>query len=253
MVQTTQQAQPPHAKKVKVFVESVDGDNRQTVEFALENATELEHIVAIQSVFKIMGVDASISDMLSDYVKIGKAYEEVTASQNTPDPIVSLTPSTRILELKYNTDIQKRTVPREQSTDILSDTYNKANDINSSNKSDSNNLSAMAMAFADAGLSISSNSNTQEQSDTVTEDADKPAHFITGIKQTPSGDMYQCRLHCSACNHRKTLYIRPSSRQVYCHSCNKSHQVRPAKKSGHLIKDSMNNFFIAGSFVGEDE
>lgn len=261
-------------KNVTVFIETVEGETRQTTNISLEGATELECVMAMQSIFKVMGVETSIAEMLDDYIKIGQAYDEVIRARTTPDPIEKT--SSKPLPLRYEEEAIvdegitedkleeieiKETVEgtiaeapgeteevneTEIALDGPKDVVEEANTPQKQVKL--SGQTAMAHAFAKSNLLHALRSNKSN-----TEAEETPSFFKTGVKETPVGNRYQCRLHCEGCGLKKTYYINPNTPHVYCIQCQKVHNVRPAKKSGYLIPDAMHNFFVAGSFIGEDE
>lgn len=210
---------------VKVSIETKVGEAEHKSSFELKDATELERVIIIQNIFKTMGVENDISQMIDDYAKIGKAYHSFFEKV---DPIEA--PSTELNAL-VDTDAEEGSL-----------------------------ASKIAEKLQEKGVKAEtvkySKSQLADEYDKALQPADevkdsKPEHYITGIRKDADGDKYQCRTVCN-CGKQQTNYIKKTERNVMCRDCGKQHKVRWAKK-GYLEQDRNNNFFIAGKFVGEDE
>jgi hypothetical protein len=207
---------------VKVSIESKVGEVEHKTNFELKEATELERVIMIQNIFKVMGVENDISSMIEDYSKIGKAYNSFFSKV---DPIEA--PSTEMTALK-STDAEEGSLASKLSE-----------------KLQEQNVNAEAVSYSKYKLA--------EEYDKAMNDVvdSRPEHYRTGIKEENNVKKYQCRSVCT-CGNQQTNYIIPTQAHINCKSCGKRHKTRWAKQ-GYLEKDSRNNFFIAGKFVGEEE
>ena len=192
---------------VKICIE--DGNIKNSTEFAMDNVSELERIVILQSVFKSLNVESDLKSLVDDYVRLGKAYQGFFDMIESEEPKDN--PKGNKIKKK-----KKKEVTKPASDDGL---INKLVRVTSLVDSDS------------------PSSQTNEQSDdlhvvdkNIEPPDDRPEHFKTGIKITPSGNFYQCRLHCTRCKYKKTFYIKPTDVTVYCKFCNQVHAVKQAKK-----------------------
>lgn len=201
---------------VEVQIETNDGTNKNYAKFALDETTELERVVIVQGIFKIMGIDNQMSEMVDDYVKLGKAYNNFYSTVSNEEPIETLTEANPISPIDtITTHIEAESIIKQYVEAAITEA-NKIDEIIPDSKTEN------------------------------------PDHYKTGIRESPSGNRYQCRMHCDQCKTNKTIYIKPNELRIYCKMCGKPHTVRSAKKE-KMQQDAMNNFFIAGSFVGEDE
>lgn len=218
------------AQSVKVLIESKIGDAEHKASFEMKEVSELERVIIIQNIFKAIGVENDISQMIEDYSKIGKAYHSFF---NKVDPIEA--PSTTIPVLK-STDAEEGSLA-EQISAKLKEKHDKEVNIEPVHYSKKKLAEEYQKAI------------TEDKSEDISEDI--PEHYRTGILEENGKTRYQCRLACT-CGASKTHYIEKHITQVHCKNCGKRHKTRWAKR-GYLEKDRNNNYFIAGKFVGEDE
>lgn len=60
-------------------------DNKE-LDIELDGSTQLETLSIIASVFQLMGVQDSLSEMVDDYIKIGKAYRQFYSQVDNIEP-----------------------------------------------------------------------------------------------------------------------------------------------------------------------
>lgn len=63
-----------------------------------DNATELERLAILSNIFQMMGVQNDLSEMVDDFIKIGKAYKAFYSGIESIEPTDQESPE---LELKY--------------------------------------------------------------------------------------------------------------------------------------------------------
>lgn len=216
---------------VEVFIKTTNGATKHETKFTLPEASELERIIILQNLFKVMGADGQLSDMIEDFSKLGKAYnsffstiQEATTEAAPLEPQASSIPKAEIVP----ENVQDEPIQEPEP----------------SKKPENNSFAAaMQQAFQEPDAAAIN---------AAVEDTSIPKHYVTGIMETPQGNKYQCRLICVKCRLKKTHYISSNTSVIYCKQCNESHKVRNAT-SVKFKPDTMNNYFIAGDFVGQDE
>lgn len=235
---------------LKVKISNEVGEAKQSTEFEMKDATEIERVLIVQNIFKVMGVDTDMSKIIDEYARVGKAYksffDDIEPIENDPSQ------PNRILPLKYtDKPVKKGSIaeklgeklkqfePTDQpkySRHILSKEYDNA----------------IKRQEPDGSTTLIGAAHEEKKAETV--ESNIPNHYKTGMKEDTNGNKYQCRLICEggSCGKGQTIYIPKTESSVYCKECGKTHKTRWAKR-GFLQQDSRNNYFIAGKFVGEDE
>lgn len=231
------------ALKVKILNEV--GEAKQSTEFEMKEATEIERVLITQNIFAVMGIENNMSQMIDDYAKIGKAYQsffsEVEPIENDPSQ------PKRILPLRY-------TDKEFDKNSIAGKLEEKLKDLEKMPKYSKYSRHTLSKEYDSAIKRAETVTEATESTNTEISTSDAPAHYKTGIKEDPKGNKYQCRLICEStgCGKQQTVYILKEETSVYCKECGKTHKVRRAK-AGYMAQDSRNNFFIAGKFIGADE
>ena len=211
-------------KNVMVEIRIEEGENVKYTKLQIEESNELDRLVIMQGIFKALSIDMNIKDVINDYIKFGEAYQTFYTSVKTEE-------DEREVFVKKPTDTtEKEIVPIPNEEEWKQALQSMKSEIESESQQAESNAENL----------------TSHKNDDV------PDHYRTGIKETSTGKLYQVRLHCTQCLTRKTFFIPPTERKVYCRNCNTMYVTRPAKKEV-LKPDSMNNFFIAGGITGEDE
>lgn len=210
--------------EVFVLIKSKEEDNEHEAQFQMSDTTELQKTIIIHNVFNVLGVANDLSQMVEDYVKIGKAYNSFFNDTSN----IESEPLTEIQEQVHD---GKHFEQKHYSKTILAKEYDKV-------------LSTKEVPKEKEVKEIDNVLSKEEPED------DTPEHYKTGI-MLGNPNKYQCRYVCD-CGNSRTIYIEKTKKQVHCSNCNKTFNVRWAKK-GYLEQDSWKNFFIAGKYIGEDE
>lgn len=237
-------------KSVTVEIHTENEGVKQSAKFSMQNVSELERIVIIQGVFKAINVENDLKSMVDDYVKLGKAYQEFfnIVESDPLETVDSKTDKNKKIKkskkkLKDSSVVGNGIVNRLITAVSLTDEEGQTN----KEKEDLKNLSEPIIVQTQLGTDeISNVKNTEINDESI------PSFYKTGIKVTPSGNFYQCRLHCTRCKNKKTHYIRENDVTINCKFCGQVHGVRKATQE-KLQPDMNNNFFVAGDFVAEHE